>query len=72
MQTGTIPLLSVLVHKVVAGLVEVFEKTTVPVGRAVPAVKARVTVAVKFTAWLTAEGLGDDTRLVVVAAALTP
>ena len=45
-------------------------KTTVPVGLVAPAVKAGVTVAVKATDWLTLEGLGDDTRLVVVEAAL--
>ena len=70
MHTGTIPALMVrLAHRVVAEVVLV--KVTVPVGLAVPAVKAGVTVAVKATDWLVAEGLGVDTRVVVVPAAVT-
>jgi hypothetical protein len=56
-------------HKVVAEVV--FVKVTVPVGVAVPAVKPGVTVAVKDTCWLVADGLGDETTFVVVLAAVT-
>jgi hypothetical protein len=57
----------------VAGVVDVLEKTTVPVGFAgvVPALNAGVTVAVKATCWLTPEGLGEEPRLVVVVEAVT-
>jgi len=67
-QTGTTPPLSVFVHKIVE--VDVSVKTTVPVGLAVPE-NAGVTTAVKVTCWLTPELVGDDVRLVVVAAAFT-
>jgi hypothetical protein len=48
-------------------------KVTVPVGLVgvVPAGELGVTVAVKVTCWLTAEGLGKDTTLVVVPAGVT-
>ena len=46
------------------------EKTTFPVGLVTPE-KAGVTVAVKATVWLTAEGLGVDTTVVVVEASVT-
>ena len=68
LQTGTIPLLSVTVHRVVE--VVVLVNTTVPVGLAVPA-NAGVTVAVKATDWFTAEGEGLDVTAVVVPAAVT-
>jgi len=68
LQTGTIPLLSVSVHRVVE--VVVSTKTTDPVGLAAPA-KAGVTVAVKATDWFTAEGDGAETSAVVVLAAVT-
>jgi hypothetical protein len=57
----------------VAGDVDVLEKTTVPVGFAgvVPTLNAGVTVAVKATCWLTAEGLGEEATLVVVVEAVT-
>jgi len=68
LQTGTVPAVSGRAeHKVVAGVVEVLEKVTDPVGIALPAVKAGVTLAVKVTCALTAEGEGEDTRVVVVA-----
>ena len=70
LQTGTVPAAMVrLAHRVVAEVVLV--KVTVPVGLAVPAVKAGVTVAVKDTCWLVAEGSGEDTTVVVVPAADT-
>jgi hypothetical protein len=46
-------------------------KLTVPVGVAFPAVKAGVTVAVKVTEALTAEGLAEDATVVVVPVVLT-
>jgi hypothetical protein len=45
-------------------------RDTVPLGRVVPGF-CGVTVAVKATCWLTADGLGVDTTLVVVVAWLT-
>jgi uracil phosphoribosyltransferase len=68
LQTGTIPPLNVTVHKVVEVVVSV--KTTDPVGLAAPA-NAGVTVAVKATDWLTAEGEGEDVTAVVVLVAAT-
>ena len=66
LQTGTTPAtMAKLAHRVVDEVVLV--KVTFPVGIAVPAVKAGVTVAVKATDWLTLEGLGVDTTVVVVA-----
>ena len=70
LQTGTVPAaIAKFRHRVVAEVVSL--KTTVPVGLAVPAVKAGVTVAAKATCWFVAEGLGEDTTLVMVLAAVT-
>jgi hypothetical protein len=66
---GTVPaVIASAEHRVVD--VDVSVKVTVPVGLAVPE-KAGVRVAVKVTCALTADGLGVDTRVVVVAVALT-
>jgi hypothetical protein len=68
-QSCAAPIVQVQVVGVaVAGVVE---KTTLPPGTAVPAVKGGVTVAVTVTGAFTAEGLGEDATLVTGVALLT-